>query len=272
MQRTPSVVLSFLAAASLIAAGCASSKGAGPSTSAGAGSTSAGASADSAGGPANVLTAEEQAAGWRLLFDGKTTKGWRGFKKPTFPEKGWRAEDGILKHEKNEEGFHAGDIVTDEQFDNFELTMDFKVTPRGNSGLKYLVSEEMGKPGTAVGFEYQILDDDLHPDAKKGKDGNRRCGGLYDLIAPPADKVLHPVGQWNQARLVVDGNNIEHWLNGKKTVAYVRGSPELKALIAESKFKDIAGFGETAKGHILLQDHNDEIGFRNIKVRALPPK
>jgi hypothetical protein len=270
MQPKASVVLSFVGltvSSALFVVGCGAHNGTGP-----AAATSASPVTVDAGGPTNVLTAAETAAGWRLLFDGKTTAGWRGFKKPTFPEKGWRAEDGILKHEKNEEGFHAGDIVTDEQFDNFELTMDFKVTPRGNSGLKYLVSEEMGKPGTAVGFEYQILDDDLHPDAKKGKDGNRRCGGLYDLIAPPADKVLHPVGQWNQARLVVDGNNIEHWLNGKKTVSYVRGSAELKALIAESKFKDIPGFGENAKGHILLQDHNDEIGFRNIKVRTLPAK
>lgn len=196
----------------------------------------------------NALSSAEQAAGWRLLFDGKTTTGWRGFGKTSFPEKGWRAEDGILKHEKNEPGYHAGDIITDEEFGNFELVLDFRVTPRGNSGIKYLVDEKVAKSGAAVAFEYQILDDDLHPDATKGKDGDRKCGGLYDLIAPPSDKVLHPVGQWNQARLVVNGNHVEHWLNGKQTIAYERGSDDLKRRIAESKYKDVAGFGEASKG------------------------
>ena len=249
-------------AALTLATGCAASKTAGPGPVTAAASES---------GPINVLTPEEQAAGWRLLFDGKSTAGWRGWKKPGFPEKGWHVEDGVLKHDKNDPGYRAGDIITDEEFDNFELSLDFRVTPRGNSGIKYLV-DEIQTTKSAVAFEFQILDDDLHPDATKGKDGNRRCGGLYDLIAPPADKELHPVGQWNTARLVVDGNHIEHWLNGKKTVAYVRGSAELKALIAESKFKDQPGFGENSKGHILLQDHNDEIMFRNIKVRSLKAK
>jgi hypothetical protein len=233
---------------------------------------SASASAATASDPsANTLTPAEQAQGWRLLFDGTSTKGWRGYKKPAFPEKGWHVESGILKHEKNEEGFHAGDILTDEEFDNFELTLDFKLVPRGNSGIKYLVNEAL-ETKQASSFEFQILDDALHPDATKGKDGNRRLGGLYDLIAPPADKVTHPIGEWNQARVLVDGNHVEHWLNGKMTVTYERNSPELKALIAESKFKDIKGFGEAGKGHILLQDHNDEIAFRNIKIRPIPAK
>lgn len=222
---------------------------------------------------ANTLTPEEVAAGWRLLFDGATTKGWRNFKKPTFPERGWHVVNGVLKHEKKGQGPKAGDIITEEQFDNFELSLEFQLTPRGNSGIKYLVDEQLVPEGkSAVSFEFQILDDALHPDANKGKDGNRRCGGLYDLIAPAPDKIVKPIGEWNHARLVVDGNNIEHWLNGKKTVSFVRGSPELKALIAESKFKETVGFGEAAKGHILLQDHDDEIGFRNIKIRPLPAR
>jgi hypothetical protein len=250
--------------------GCATkSSSPGASSSASASTT---APASTAADPnANKLTAAEQAAGWRLLFDGATTKGWRGYKKPSFPEKGWHVQDGILLHEKNEEGFHAGDILTDEQFSNFELTLDFKLVPRGNSGIKYLLNEDL-ETKQAASFEYQILDDALHPDATKGKDGNRRLGGLYDLIAPPADKVTRPIGEWNQARVIVDGNHVEHWLNGKKTVSYERGSPALKALIAESKFKDIKGFGEASSGHILLQDHNDQIAFRNIKIRVLPAK
>ena len=228
-----------------------------------------------ASAPDNGLTAEETAQGWMLLFDGKSTNGWREFGKETFPAKGWKVENEILVHEKNEEDFRAGDIITVDQYDNFELKVDFRLTPRGNSGIKYLVVEDrvgttVGKAQSAVSFEFQILDDDLHPDAKKGKDGNRTVGSLYDLIPAAADKVVKPIGQWNQAHLIVDGNRIEHWLNGKKVVAYERGSADLRTRIAQSKFKDVKGFGENAKGHILLQDHNDEIAFRNIKLRKLP--
>jgi hypothetical protein len=228
-----------------------------------------------AGGPPK-LTKEEKAAGWQLLFDGKSTKGWRRYKGDKFPVRGWLVKDGALVHEKNEPGFKAGDIVTVEQFDNFELKLEARLPPRGNSGVKYLVNEalvtgEKAEKADGLGFELQILDDELHPDAKKGKDGNRTMGSLYDLIPPAAaDKVVRPIGQWNELRVVVNGNSIEHWLNGKKVVSFVRGSPELKALIAESKYKDKAGFGENAKGNILLQDHNDEIAFRNIKIRKLP--
>jgi hypothetical protein len=228
------------------------------------------------GGPPR-LSKEEKAAGWQLLFDGKTTKGWRRFKGDKFPARGWLVKDGILVHEKNEPGFKAGDIVTTEEFESFELKLEARLTPRGNSGVKYLVNEalvtgEKAEKADGLGFEFQILDDDLHPDAKKGKNGNRTMGSLYDLIPPSAaDKVVRPIGQWNEVRLVVNGNNVEHWLNGKKVLSYVRGSAELKALIAESKYKDKAGFGENARGHILLQDHNDEIAFRNIKLRKLPP-
>jgi hypothetical protein len=162
--------------------------------------------------------------------------------------------------------------VTIEEFDNFELKLEFRLTPRGNSGIKYLVNESLSKEKKkeGIGFEFQILDDDLHPDAKKGKDGNRTCGSLYDLIAAPADKIVRPVGQWNTAQVTVDGNKVEHRLNGKTVVSFVRGSPELKAIIAESKFKTIPGFGESARGRLLLQDHNDQIAFRHIKIRTLP--
>jgi hypothetical protein len=221
-----------------------------------------------------TLSEEEKAAGWQLLFDGQTTNGWRGIKREGFPEKGWRPHNGVLLHEKNEPGFKAGDIVTVEEFDNFELKLEFRLTPRGNSGIKYLVDESL-KPDNkkeGISFEFQILDDELHPDAKKGKNGNRTCGSLYDLIPPASDKIVHAIGQWNAAHLIVDGNQIEHRLNGKTVLSFVRGSPELKALIADSKYKDLPTFGQNARGRILLQDHNDEIAFRNIKVRKLPAR
>jgi hypothetical protein len=225
-------------------------------------------------GKAPGLSAKEKAAGFQPLFDGKSTQGWREFGKDKFPDRGWVVKDGMLVHEKNSKDYRAGDIITTEQFDNFELKLEVKLTARGNSGVKYLVTEDktLGKQKNAVSFEFQVLDDDLHPDAKNGKDGNRTMGSLYDLIPAAKDKVVKPIGEWNEVRLVVDGNNVEHWLNGKKTVSFVRGSPELKALIAGSKFKEVVGFGDSAKGHILLQDHNDEIAFRNIRLRKLPAR
>jgi hypothetical protein len=181
-------------------------------------------------------------------------------------------KDGVLIHPDSGQPSKmvGGDIVTDEQFDNFELSWEFKLTPGANGGVKYLIDENLVKDSkSGVGFEYQLLDDDKHPDAKKGKDGNRRCGALYDLI-PPKEAAAHPIGEWNEARLVVDGAHIEHWLNGKKVVDYERGSDALKALIAESKYKSIAGFGEVTKGRLLLQDHFNEVWYRSIKVRKLP--
>ncbi len=218
----------------------------------------------------NMLTTAEKDAGWKLLFDGKTTNGWRGFRREKFPEEGWVVADGAIKHVAGggQQSQNGGDIITVDQYDNFELQLEWRISPGGNSGIKYLVAEEMVKSGySGLGFEMQVLDDDGHPDAKQGKNGNRTAGALYDLIAPQ-NKVLHPVGQWNQVRLIVRNNHVEHWLNGTKVVEYELGSPQLKALIAESKYKTIAGFGEVKKGHILLQDHGDEIWFRNIKVRV----
>jgi hypothetical protein len=219
--------------------------------------------------PLNTLTAAEKAAGWRLLFDGKTMKGWRGFKLEAIPAGSrWVAQDGMLVRVP---GKRTGDIVTVEQFDNLDLKWEWKIAPGGNSGLKYLVDEAMSKKADdGVGFEYQLLDDDKHPDAKKGKDGNRTAGSLYDIVPAGKDKVLHPPGEWNESRVLIEGNHVEHWLNGVKVVSYERGSPELKKMIADSKFKDIPGFGEVTRGHLLLQDHGNEITLRNIKVR--PPK
>jgi hypothetical protein len=202
--------------------------------------------------------AAEKQNDWKPLFDGKTTNGWRGFKKSDFPKQGWVIEDGVLHHQPKAGG---GDIITDGSFDEFELTFDWKIAPGANSGLKYFILEERGQ---AIGHEYQLIDDASHPDAKHGI--KRSTAAFYDVF-PAKDAKTKPVGEWNQSRILVRGNHVEHWLNGSKTVDYELGSPATKAAVADSKFKDIKGFGEKVKGHILLQDHGDEVWFRNIKIR-----
>ena len=221
--------------------------------------------------PINQLTNAEKSAGWRLLFDGKTFNGWRGFHSDKVPE-GWAIENGCIKkmQAEGELGRAGGDLITVDQFDNFEFSVEWKISQGGNSGIKYLVSESLPPSGrSAVSFEYQVLDDKNHPDAKAGIAGNRTSGSLYDLIPASKAKVLKPVGEFNLTRILIKGNHIEHWLNGVKVVEFERGSENLKQHIAESKFKTTKGFGEIAKGHILFQDHGNAVWFRNIKVRAL---
>ena len=227
----------------------------------------------------NTLTAEERAAGWRLLWDGKTTDGWRSAKAETFPTNGWVIKDGVLTvlATDGKEAAGPGDIITCERFSEFELVADFKITPGANSGIKYFVQPNLdpitgtgakAATGSAIGCEYQILDDARHPDAKMGRDGNRTLGSLYDLIPAAADKKPNPIGEWNTARIVVQGNHIEHWLNGAKVVEYDRSLHEFRDLVAQSKYKTIPGFGEWPDGHILLQEHGNEVSFRNIKIRV----
>jgi len=224
----------------------------------------------------NTLTAKEKKEGWKLLFDGKSNKGWRGAYKDQFPQAGWSVEDGTLTIAKTDgsESRNAGDIVTDEEFSEFDLTFEFKLTEGANSGLKYFVVEHQPKPaGSAFGLEFQVLDDDKHPDAKMGRNGNRTIGSLYDLI-PARDKPVRPIGEWNQGRVLVRGTHVEHWLNGKKVVEYERGSEAFRELVAQSKYKapdynKNGRFGEAPKGHILLQDHGDRVYFRNIKIKPL---
>lgn len=220
----------------------------------------------------NKLTEKEIADGWKLLFDGKTSNGWRKAYEDKFPEKGWSIENGefIVEASGGGESRHGGDIVTIDKYSDFELKLQVKLTPRANSGIKYFVAEaEKGHVGSAIGPEYQVLDDALHPDAKLGPiKGSRTFASLYDLI-PAQNKRVNSVGQWNNVRIVAKGKHVEHWLNGFKVLEYERGSDEFRKLVAISKFKNRPGFGEAESGHILLQDHGDKVSYRSIKIRQL---
>jgi hypothetical protein len=219
----------------------------------------------------NAVSPREAHDGWRLLWDGKTTAGWRGAKLDKFPATGWEIKDGILTvfAAEGRESAAGGDIVTVDQYGDFELMVDFKITTGANSGIKYFVNTDLNKgEGSAIGCEYQILDDAVHPDAKAGINGNRKLAGLYDLIPPQAVR-FNGVDEWNHARIVVRGSHVEHWLNGFKTVEYERGTQAWRTLVSHSKYAGWPNFGEAKKGHILLQDHGNRVSFRSIKIREL---
>jgi Domain of Unknown Function (DUF1080). len=218
----------------------------------------------------NTLTPAEIKEGWKLLFNGNNLDGWRGAYLDSLPGKGWEIKDGILMVQESGggEASFGGDLVTIDEFTNFDLKVEFKLTPGANSGIKYFVIEQLPKtPGSAKGLEYQLLDDAKHPDAKLGINGNRKLASLYDLF-PAVVKNVKPIGQWNLARIFVNGKHVEHWLNGIKVLEYERGGKEFLLHKAESKFKDIERFGEYPKGRILLQDHGNQVFFRNIKIRT----
>ncbi|HLP74401.1 MAG TPA: DUF1080 domain-containing protein [Bacteroidales bacterium] len=214
----------------------------------------------------NSISKKEAKQGWKLLFDGKSGNAWMNSKTGTFPSGGWVIEDGLLKIKPGSDG---GDIVSKDKFRNFELMLDFRYTPGANSGIKYFIDTERdGGKMASIGCEYQILDDRLHPDAKAGKNGNRKLSSLYDLI--PAQNVKdNGSDQWNTARIVVNGNKVQHWINGQMTVEYERGSETWKKAVSESKFNKTSGFGDVQDTRILLQDHGNEVWFRNIKIREI---
>lgn len=227
----------------------------------------------------NTLSAREKSDGWRLLWDGKTGKGWRGAKLQGFPTKGWEMKDGVLSvlPSGGKEAAAGGDIVTTARYSDFELLVDFRITEGANSGIKVFCQPNLdpvtgtgakADTGSAIGLEYQILDDLRHPDAKLGRDGNRTLGSLYDLLTAGPAKRPEPVGEWNTARIVSKGRHVEHWLNGSKILEYDRGSEAFSAAVSASKFKSIPGFGLWADGHVLLQDHGDRVSFKNIKIRT----
>jgi len=213
--------------------------------------------------PAHELTSQEKAAGWKLLFDGQTTHGWHTFKTQAFPSHGWEVADGWLHCLGN----GGGDVISDAEFNDFELEWDWKQAQAGNSGLKYFVLETRKEP---LGHEYQMIDDEREPDATRA-DGKRVTASFYDVFKP-SKTPLKPAGEINHSRILVQGNHVEHWLNGVKVLEYECGSEATKAAVADSKFKNVAGFGNKVRGHLLLQDHHSQVWFQNIKIRELPAR
>ena len=211
-------------------------------------------------GDANTLTAAEKTAGWKLLFDGQSLAGWRAYGSQAKPGEGWKVEGGVLKKLK---GVRGGDIITEQKFGDFELSWEWRIDASGNNGVKYLVTEERR---SAPGHEYQMIDDEGHPDGKLGP--KRQTASFYEVLPPAPDKPVRKPGEWNFSRIVIKGDHVEHWLNGAKVLEYTLGSPEVKAGIAGSKFKNVPGFGEKIEGHVMLTDHQDECWFRNLKIRV----
>jgi len=229
-----------------------------------------------------LLASLAAATDWRELFDGKTLSGWRGLGRSDVPAGHWAVEDGAIR--KIETGSVAliadgqpvegGDIISLATFEHFELSFEWKVAPGANSGIKYNVSERMSTeaaPETAaLGFEYQVLDDERHPDALNGP--NRTAGALYDLIEPNESKHLRPVGQFNSGRIVLRGSHGEHWLNGEKVIEFDLSSEDFRKRLEKSKYAPVAGFADRRVGHIVLQDHTDDVWFRNVRIRELEEK
>ncbi len=210
----------------------------------------------------NTLTPAEQKDGWKLLFDGKSLAGWRTYKEGGKIGAGWIVADGLLKKQAKIGG---GDMMTEQPISgDWELSWEWRIAKDGNNGIKYFITE--GRKGT-LGHEYQMLDDDGHPDGKIG--AHRQTASFYDVLPPAKDKPTKPIGEWNASRVVVQGNTVQHWLNGSKVLEYVLGSDAVKEAVAKSKFKKIEDFGTKVTGHILLTDHNDECWFRNVKLRTV---
>ena len=229
---------------------------------------------------AHTLSAEEQAEGWQLLFDGASFDGWTGLGRDAVPAEHWIIEDGTIRKVRSGDvpvaadgqPLQGGDIMTAATYDDFEVCFDFKVSPGGNSGVKYNVSEALStahEPAhAALGFEYQILDDERHPDAHAGRDGNRQTAALYDILPADAAKPYRPAGEWNTGCIVFQGTHGEHWLNGTRVLAYDLDAPDFEAAYSQSKYVPLDGFRDRRAGHLVLQDHGDDVWYRNVKIRA----
>ncbi len=209
----------------------------------------------------NELTAAEKAAGWELVFDGHSFAGLRAYRQKGPPTVGWEIKDGLLKTIPKVKG---PELITEKKFTDFEFSWEWRLAPGANNGIKYCVTEE--RPG-APGYEYQMLDDKRHPDAQHGP--IRQTASFYFVLPPAADKAYREAGEWNQSRVVIKGNHVEHWLNGRLALAYDLGSEAVKAGVAASKFAKQPGFGDKITGHIMLTYHEDECWYRNVKIREL---
>lgn len=219
----------------------------------------------------NTLTKAEKAQGWKLLWDGTTGEGWHTAAGATVPNANWTITDGELRdHADGGHGQgHSGDLISNGDYTDYELSVDFKIAQGANSGIKYFVQDKDTGGDPTIGFEYQLLDDERHPDAKAGRNGDRTEASLYDLIPALKTKPYRQPGEWNTAKIVVHGAHTEHWLNGVKVLEYERFTPAFRQLVQESKYKSLPGFGEFRHGHIQLQDHGDTATFRNVKIREL---
>lgn len=205
-----------------------------------------------------------------VLFDGTSTDAWKDIKSESFPAHGWVVKDGILTvlpKTEQQEGGH--DIVTKEQFSNFELELEVRLSEGANSGVKYMVVDSYpGKKGQYLGLEYQLIDNEKHADALLGRDGNRKMATLYDIFPVAGQLTINPPGKWNKVKVIVNGNHVEHWLNGGKAIEYNRDSDNFKEMVRLSKYNELKEFGQQSQGHILLQGHGNEVSFRNISIRT----
>lgn len=217
----------------------------------------------------NALIAGQQEDGWIQMFDGKTTNGWRGYNKQAFPEKGWKVENGTLRCMDQETGEGGGgDIIYDTPYKDFDFTFEWKISEAGNSGVFYLAKELPGEEIWHSAPEFQVLDNERHPDANQGKDGNRKAASLYDLI-PANPQNAKPAGEWNTSEIVVNQGHVTHYMNGEKVVEYQMGTPEWDELVAGSKFNPYPEFGKYREGYIGLQDHSNDVWYRNLKIKPL---
>lgn len=225
---------------------------------------------DSSSEAINRLTSKEKEEGWQLLFDGNSVDAWRGYNSDSFPEKGWQVKDNLLMVEATgtEEEGYGGDIITKEQYKDFEFKVDFKLSPQGNSGIIYLVKEEENVPSWHNAPEYQLLDNRYYEENGDIPMDKHRTGDVYDIYASSED-AMKPVGEWNTAMIRIKDKTVEHWLNGKKLATYTLQSPEWSEIVAKSKFAEYPGYGMADQGHIGIQDHGHQLWYRNIKVRPL---